>query len=193
VIYPRIYHCRYHVLSLVVVIKQEKSERPTKCPTEQPFPNQRSVSATAETPKIQARQLDCGQSSKLRSLCLATPAHPGINIYINPDRIPPMATMAIHRHGGQTYHQTSFSRPATNYIDAAIPTTRSDAAGEFGATGPSDADIDRAVQALLRDADLNSITKREIRRKLEEHFGMDLSSRKGTINAAIDHGLLSHA
>jgi chitin synthase len=94
--------------------------------------------------------------------------------------------------GGQTYHQP-LSRPPTNYLDVAIPTTRSDAAGEFSAPGPSDADIDRAVQALLHGADLNSITKREIRRKLEEHFGVDLSPRKATINAAIDRGLLSHA
>jgi chitin synthase len=94
--------------------------------------------------------------------------------------------------GGQTYHQP-LSRPPTNYLDVAIPTSRSDGAGEFSATGPSDADIDRAVQALLHDADLNSITKREIRRKLEEYFGVDLSPRKATINAAIDRGLLSHA
>ena len=86
-----------------------------------------------------------------------------------------------------------FSRPPTNYLDVAIPATRSDAAGEFGAPGPSDAEIDRAVQALLRDADLNSITKREIRRKLEEQFGVGLGSRKASINAAIDRGLLSHA
>ncbi|KAH9984858.1 glycosyltransferase family 2 protein [Russula vinacea] len=83
--------------------------------------------------------------------------------------------------GSQMYQ--SFSRPPTNYLDVAIPTTRSDAAGEIG--GPSDAEIDHAVQTILRDADLNSITKREIRRKLEEHFA--------SINAAIDRGLLSHA
>ena len=93
--------------------------------------------------------------------------------------------------GGQMYQ--SFSRPPTNYLDVAIPTTRSDAAGEFGASGPSDAEIDRAVQALLQDADLNSITKREIRRKLEEQFGVSLASRKASINASIDRGLLSHA
>jgi len=75
----------------------------------------------------------------------------------------------------------------------AIPTTRSDAAGEFNASGPSDAEIDLAVQALLHDADLNTVTKREIRRKLEEQFGLNLASRKATINAAIDRGLLSHA
>lgn len=85
------------------------------------------------------------------------------------------------------------SRPPTNYLDVAIPTTRSDAAGDFGAPGPSDAEIDRAVQTILQAADLNSITKREIRRRLEEHFGVNLASRKASINAAIDRGLLSHA
>jgi chitin synthase len=93
--------------------------------------------------------------------------------------------------GNQMYQ--SFSRPPTNYLDVAIPTARSDAAGEFSASGPSDAEIDRAVQALLHDADLNTVTKREIRRKLEEHFGVNLASRKATINAAIDRGLLNHA
>jgi chitin synthase len=93
--------------------------------------------------------------------------------------------------GSQMYQP--FSRPPTNYLDVAIPTTRSDAAGDLGASGPSDAEIDRAVQALLRDADLNSVTKREIRRKLEEQFGVSLASRKASINAAIDRGLLSHA
>lgn len=59
--------------------------------------------------------------------------------------------------------------------------------------GPSDAELERAVQDLLRDADLNTITKREIRRRLEERFNMDLTSRKATINVAIDRVLLSHA
>jgi chitin synthase len=93
--------------------------------------------------------------------------------------------------GGQLYQ--SFSRPPTNYLDVAIPTARSDAGGDFGSAGRSDVEIDRVAQAVLRDADLNSITKREIRRRLEEQFGLDLASRKATINAAIDRGLLSHA
>jgi chitin synthase len=54
----------------------------------------------------------------------------------------------------------------------------------------SDLDLERAVQDVLRSADLNSITKREIRRQLESHFGMDLTSRKAVINAAIDRTLL---
>lgn len=59
--------------------------------------------------------------------------------------------------------------------------------------GPSDAEIDRAVADILRDADLTTVTKREIRRKLEEQFGMDLTPRKRVINDAIDRVLLSHA
>jgi chitin synthase len=54
----------------------------------------------------------------------------------------------------------------------------------------SDLDLERAVQDVLRSADLNLITKREIRRQLESHFGIDLTSRKAVINAAIDRTLL---
>jgi chitin synthase len=84
-------------------------------------------------------------------------------------------------------YQPAPMRPATNYLDMPI-TSSPDHTG-----GPSDADLERAVNDLLRGADLNSVTKREIRRRLEEQFGMDLASRKATINAAIDRALLSHA
>ncbi|KAJ7722410.1 glycosyltransferase family 2 protein [Mycena metata] len=82
-------------------------------------------------------------------------------------------------------------RPVTNYLDVPIPGSP----GEFDspAGAPTDGDLDRAVQDVLRNADLNSITKREIRRRLEAHFGMDLTSRKATINASIDKVLLAHA
>ncbi|KAH9947887.1 glycosyltransferase family 2 protein [Amylocystis lapponica] len=65
--------------------------------------------------------------------------------------------------------QPTPSRPVTNYIDP----DNVDFSG-----GPSDADIDRA---------------REIRNKLEQRFGMDLTPRKRTINEAIDRVLLSRA
>ena len=58
---------------------------------------------------------------------------------------------------------------------------------------PSDADLERTVQDILRSADLNTVTKREIRRQLEEHFSMDLTARKATINAAIDRTLLGQS
>jgi chitin synthase len=60
-------------------------------------------------------------------------------------------------------------------------------------SAPTDTDLDRAVQSILRSADLNSVTKREIRRRLEAQFDMDLTPRKASINAAIDRTLLSRA
>jgi len=84
-------------------------------------------------------------------------------------------------------HQSLHSRPVTNYLDMGIPMTRTPE------DVPTDNDLDRAVQDILRSADLNSVTKREIRRKLEDKFGMDLSSRKAAINQSIDRILLSHA
>jgi len=86
--------------------------------------------------------------------------------------------------------QPSLSRPVTNYLDVPIPRTRSPEDIDVPGGGLSDLDLERAVQDILRSADLNSITKREIRRRLETHFGMDLTSRKAVINASIDRVLL---
>ncbi|KAJ7647442.1 glycosyltransferase family 2 protein [Roridomyces roridus] len=85
------------------------------------------------------------------------------------------------------------TRPTTNYLDIPIPTTGSPAEVDLPPGAPSDAELERAVQDVLRSADLNSITKREIRRQLESQFGMDLTPRKTAINAAIDRVLLNHA
>lgn len=87
-------------------------------------------------------------------------------------------------------HQPAPSRPVTNYLDIPIPHSRSP---EDFESGPSEADLDRAIHEILRSADLNSVTKREIRRQLEDQFRVDLTARKGTINATIDRVLLSHA
>lgn len=84
------------------------------------------------------------------------------------------------------------SRPPTNYFDMSSAQSPLQLV-DYGAGVPSDADLERSVEEILRTADLNSVTKREIRRVLEERFGMDLTSRKATINAAIDRVLLSHS
>jgi len=89
------------------------------------------------------------------------------------------------------YYPQQQQTRASNYLGD-IPGTRTPEDMDIW-DGPSDAQLDRAVQELLRDADLNTITKREIRRRLEERFNMDLNARKTTINAAIDRALLSHA
>lgn len=62
---------------------------------------------------------------------------------------------------------------------------------DYGAGAPNDAGLQRSVEVILRTEDLNTMTKREIRRVPEKRFSMDLMSRKATISAAIDR-LLSH-
>jgi len=90
-------------------------------------------------------------------------------------------------------YQPTPSRPVTNYLDVAIPRTRSPEDINPSPGAPTNVDLDRAVQNILRSADLNSVTKRGIRRQLEGQFGIDLTSRKASINSAIDRILLSHA
>jgi chitin synthase len=94
--------------------------------------------------------------------------------------------------GGGVLHAPMPSRPPTNYLDVQIPQSHSPEDVDL-AGSPSDAEIDQAVTRLLSDADLTAVTKREIRRQLENQFGMDLSNRKAAINAAIDRVLLSRA
>jgi len=81
------------------------------------------------------------------------------------------------------------SRPATNYLDMPIPRVDSPISG----AGPSDEELERAVQNLLRGADLSAVTKREVRRQLEEAFQCDLSHRKTSINTMIDRTLLANS
>ncbi|TFK52854.1 glycosyltransferase family 2 protein [Heliocybe sulcata] len=90
---------------------------------------------------------------------------------------------------GSMLYQPAPSRPATNYLGFDLPAASIGQSGD----GPSDTELERAVLGVLQGADLNSVTKREIRMKLEEQFGVDLSSRKATINAAIDRALLSQS
>ena len=79
-------------------------------------------------------------------------------------------------------YQPMPSRPRTNYLDM-----------DLMSGAPTDADLEHSVLEILRTADLNSVTKREIRRQLEGRFGMDLTARKAMINSAIDRVLLSRA
>lgn len=91
------------------------------------------------------------------------------------------------------------SRPATAYLDMPMGASNSspvfdyEMAAASPTAGPSDHDLEIAVRDLLRDADLNTVTKRAIREKLQARFGMDLGSRKATINSIVDKVLLSQA
>lgn len=94
------------------------------------------------------------------------------------------------------------SRPGTTYLDMPVPRAASPMMSGFDYEqaastplngAPSDHELESAVRELLRGADLNTVTKRAIRQKLEERFGVDLGSRKSTINSIIDRVLLSQA
>jgi chitin synthase len=87
------------------------------------------------------------------------------------------------------------SRPVTNYLgdfqtSAGIASASPEYLGSPSGV-PSDAELERAVQEVLRDIDLTVSSKRGVRTKLEEMFGLDLASRKAFINAAIDRTLAS--
>ncbi|KAG1818874.1 glycosyltransferase family 2 protein [Suillus variegatus] len=123
----------------------------------------------------------------------ATASLYGRETYYEPrGRNTPMSQLRPMSDAGMLY-QPMPSRPPTNYLEMPLPTTRSHEDMDLAPGVPSDAELDYAVHEILRTADLNSVTKREIRRQLEERFGMDLTSRKGTINAAIDRVLLGQA
>jgi len=84
------------------------------------------------------------------------------------------------------------SRRATSYLPEINTRDQFGSPEPLGSPGgiPTDADLERAVQDLLQDANLTTTTKHAIRTKLEEMFGMDLSSCKVVINAAVDRTLL---
>lgn len=106
-------------------------------------------------------------------------------------QMPHARTTSMAMSDSGPLYQPAPSRPTTNYLDMPIVSSQSPVQlGDFG-LGPSDADIELAVDDILRDADLNTVTKREIRRRLEEQFQTDLSSRKSTVNAAIDRALMT--
>jgi chitin synthase len=99
--------------------------------------------------------------------------------------------------GGMMPHAPP-SRQVSNYFDLPMPmTTESPSHGGFdlgglgGSASPSDAEIERAVREVLANADLNTVTKKNVRHRLEEMFGLDLSHRKAAINSAIDAVLVT--
>ncbi|KAI9471005.1 MAG: chitin synthase-domain-containing protein [Benjaminiella poitrasii] len=53
-------------------------------------------------------------------------------------------------------------------------------------TGPKNEEILAEVQKILRSADLNKITKKQVREDLQNIFGVSMASRKDYINACIE-------
>ncbi|KAH7106969.1 glycosyltransferase family 2 protein [Auriculariales sp. MPI-PUGE-AT-0066] len=89
---------------------------------------------------------------------------------------------------GATPPSRSPSRPVTGFLDVNVGQTGSPF-DEFG--GPTDAELEAAINSMVKAADLNTLTKREIRQRLEDHFNSDLSPRKVAINAMIERALFA--
>jgi len=51
---------------------------------------------------------------------------------------------------------------------------------------PSDYELDDAIAGILSSADLNTVTKKQVREQLSSYFGCDLGARRDYINRAIE-------
>jgi chitin synthase len=62
-----------------------------------------------------------------------------------------------------------------------------------GAEGqPTDDMLLREIQDVLRNADLNRVTKKDVRAELERRFGVNLASRKEYIGSATQAVISGH-
>lgn len=95
---------------------------------------------------------------------------------------------------GGGLQQPAPSRPVTNYFDMPVQ-GESDFMGGAGANllGPTDAELEAAVDSMLATADFNTVTKKNVKQRLEQQYGIDLSGRKAVINAAIDRAILARS
>ena len=105
----------------------------------------------------------------------------------------PLRPMSEVGYGG--LQQPAPSRPVTNYFDLPMPGSEGDLMGSASANllGPTDSELEQAVETMLANADFNSVTKKNVRQRLEQQFGTDLSGRKAVINAAIDRVILARS
>jgi len=88
-----------------------------------------------------------------------------------------------NRMGGSPLAQPSPSRPNSNFLPS-LPS-----AAPLGIRDASDEELEVAVRRILDQSDLNTVTKKGVRKTLEAEFGCDLSGRKETINAFIEAAL----
>ncbi|EJU01525.1 glycosyltransferase family 2 protein [Dacryopinax primogenitus] len=107
------------------------------------------------------------------------------------------------RPGSQVVYDPPEGYPPPNYPPSRqafsrLPSTQSGLANvlnydDQGANDglPSDAEIEAAIRDILREADLNTVTKRGVRQQLERVFGIDLGPKKSFVNATIDRLLLN--
>lgn len=75
------------------------------------------------------------------------------------------------------------SRPASNYLPELSVDTTPVTLGEAGITN---AQLESSILRICADADLDQLTKKGVRKQLEEEFGVGLNTRKEAINRIIE-------
>ena len=62
-----------------------------------------------------------------------------------------------------------------------------------GTFGPSDQEIIRQIQTIIKNTDLSQLSKKLVREKLNVHFGVDMILKKEFINNEIGRAVKEHA
>jgi chitin synthase len=78
--------------------------------------------------------------------------------------------------------------PSLHHRDSSAPLLPDYAPAQaisLGAQAITDADLAAEIREICRGADLDTLTKKGVRRELEARFGVDLGVRKETINGLI--------
>lgn len=88
--------------------------------------------------------------------------------------------------GGRPSSQYPSSRPATQIL----PETSTDYQPlDMGEAGINDTQLEQSIRRICAEADLDNLTKKGVRKQLEQEFGVGLDSRKATINGIIERVL----
>ncbi|ORY22433.1 chitin synthase-domain-containing protein [Naematelia encephala] len=75
------------------------------------------------------------------------------------------------------------SRPASNFLPELASATDPLSLGQVGIT---DAQLEASIRRICAGADLDHLTKKGVRKQLEEEYGTDLGARKDSINRIIE-------
>ncbi|OCF41838.1 chitin synthase [Kwoniella heveanensis CBS 569] len=83
------------------------------------------------------------------------------------------------------------SRPTSNFLgDLPLSSTEGGGGGiSLGAQGITDAQLEVSIRRICGEADLDTLTKKTVRKQLEEEYGTPLGGRKDAINRIIEQVL----
>nr|XP_031861862.1 uncharacterized protein CI109_002691 [Kwoniella shandongensis]KAA5528934.1 hypothetical protein CI109_002691 [Kwoniella shandongensis] len=100
---------------------------------------------------------------------------------------PPPSHGAGTRPGSQLNPSYTQSRPTSNFLaDVPLPSSVDTQPINLGPQGISEAQLESSIKRICGEADLDTLTKKGVRKQLEEEYGVDLVARKEMINRIIE-------